>query len=48
MEATPRRARGSSLEHVCFKLESNKGKMDPKLKDLELSSAGTGLEIPGQ
>ena len=33
---------------VCFKLESNKGKMDPKLKELESSSAGTGLEIPGQ
>ena len=33
---------------VCFKLESNKAKMDPKLKELESSSAGTGLEIPGQ
>ena len=33
---------------VCFKLESNKGKMDPKLKKLESSSAGTGLETPGQ
>ena len=31
---------------VCFKLESNKGKMDPKLKELESSSAGTGLETP--
>ena len=48
MEATPRRVRGSSLEHVCFKLESNKGNMDPKLKELESSSAGTGLETPGQ
>ena len=33
---------------VCFKLESNKGKMDPKLKELESSTAGTGLETPGQ
>ena len=33
---------------VCIKLESNKGKMDPKLKELESSSAGTGLETPGQ
>ena len=31
-----------------FKLESNKGKTDPKLKELESSSAGTGLETPGQ
>ena len=34
--------------NVCFKLESNKGKMDPKLIELESSSAGTGLETPGQ
>ena len=33
---------------VCFKLESNKGKMAPKLKELESSSAGTGLKAPGQ
>ena len=33
---------------VCFKLESNKGKMDPELKELESPSAGTGLETPGQ
>ena len=33
---------------ICFKFESNKGKMDPKLKELELSSAGTCLETPGQ
>ena len=33
---------------VCFELESNKGKMDPKLKELESSSACTGLETPGQ
>ena len=33
---------------VCFKLENNKGKMDPKLKELESSSAGTGLETPGR
>ena len=33
---------------VCFKLENNKGKMDPKLKELESSSAGTGLQTPGQ
>ena len=33
---------------VCFKLESNKGKMNPKLKKLESSSAGTELKTPGQ
>ena len=33
---------------VCFKLENNKGKMDPKMKELKSSSAGTGLETPGQ
>ena len=33
---------------VCFKLESNKGKLDPKLKEIESSSTGTGLEAPGQ
>ena len=33
---------------VCFELESNKDKMDPKLKELESSSAGTGLETPAQ
>ena len=33
---------------VCFELESNKGKMDPKLKELESSSAGMGLETRGQ
>ena len=33
---------------VCFKLQSNKGKMDPKLKELESSLAGTGLKTPGQ
>ena len=33
---------------VCFELESNKDKMDPKLKELESSSAGMGLETPGQ
>ena len=33
---------------VCFELESNKNKMDPKLKELGSSSAGTGLETPGQ
>ena len=32
---------------VCFKLESNKGKMDPKLKELESPSAGTGVKTPG-
>ena len=31
---------------VCFKLESNEGKMDPELKELELPSAGMGLETP--
>ena len=33
---------------VCFKLENNKGKMDPELKGLESPSGGTGLETPGQ
>ena len=33
---------------VCTRLESNEGKMDPELKELESPSAGTGLETPGQ
>ena len=33
---------------VCMRLESNEGKVDPELKELELPSAGTGLETPGQ
>ena len=33
---------------VCFKLKSNKGKMDPERGELESPSAGTGLETPGQ
>ena len=33
---------------VCISLESNEGKMDPELKELEPTSAGTGLETPGQ
>ena len=33
---------------VCASLESNEGKMDPELKELEPPSAGTGLETPGQ
>ena len=33
---------------ICFKLESNEGKMDPELKELESPSAGTGPETPGQ
>ena len=33
---------------VCFELENNEGKMDPERGELELSSAGTGLEMPGQ
>ena len=33
---------------VCMRLESNEGKMDPELKEIESSSAGTGLETPGQ
>ena len=33
---------------VCMKLESNEGKMDPELKELESPSAGTGLKMPGQ
>ena len=31
-----------------FKLKSNEGKMDPERGELESSSAGTGLETPGQ
>ena len=34
--------------NVCMRLESNEGKMDPELKELESISAGTGLETPGQ
>ena len=33
---------------VCMRLESNEGKMDPELKELESPSADTGLETPGQ
>ena len=33
---------------VCVKLESNKGRMDPERGELESSSAGMGLETPGQ
>ena len=33
---------------ICINLESNEGKMDPELKELESPSAGTGLETPGQ
>ena len=33
---------------VCVKLESNEGRMDPERGELESSSAGTGLETPGQ
>ena len=33
---------------VCVSLESNRGKMNPELTELESRSAGTGLEIPGQ
>ena len=33
---------------VCFKLESNEGKMDPDIMELESPSAGTSLETPGQ
>ena len=33
---------------VCVKLESNEGRMDPERGKLESSSAGTGLETPGQ
>ena len=33
---------------VCVSLESNEGKMDPELTELEPPSAGTGLETPGQ
>ena len=33
---------------VWVKLENNEGKMDPERGELESSSAGTGLETPGQ
>ena len=33
---------------VYFKLENNEGEVDPELEDLKSSSAGTGLETPGQ
>ena len=33
---------------VCIKLENNEGKMDPERGELESSSAGTGLETPGE
>ena len=33
---------------VCVKLESNEGRMDPERVELKPSSAGTGLETPGQ
>ena len=32
---------------VYMRLESNEGKMDPELKELESPSACTGLETPG-
>ena len=31
---------------VCINLESNEGKMDPELKEVEPLSAGTGLKRP--
>ena len=33
---------------ACIKFESNAGKMGPELEELKSSSAGTGLETPGQ
>ena len=33
---------------VCFRLESNEGKMNPERGELEPPSAGKGLETPGQ
>ena len=33
---------------VCFNLENNEGKMGQELEELTSSSAGTGLETPGQ
>ena len=33
---------------ICFELENSEGKMDPERGELESSSAGTGLETPGQ
>ena len=33
---------------VCTRLESDEGKVDPELKELESPSACTGLETPGQ
>ena len=33
---------------ICVKLENNEGQMDPERGELKSSSAGTGLETPGQ
>ena len=33
---------------VCVELENNEGRFDPERGELESSSAGTGLETPGQ
>ena len=33
---------------VCVSLESNEGKVDPERDELEVPSAGTGFETPGQ
>ena len=44
----PRLLNPEMLPDVCVSLESNEGKMDPELTELEPPSAGTGLETPGQ
>ena len=36
------------LTGTCICMESNEGKMDPEPTELKSSSAGTGLETPGQ
>ena len=36
-----------SAKEVCTE-ENTEGKMDPDLGELEFSSAGTGVEAPGQ
>ena len=44
----PRSPNPEMPSDVCVSLESNEGKMDPELTELEPPSAGTGLETPGQ
>ena len=44
----PRSLNPEMPRDVCVSLESNEGKTDPELTELEPRSAGTGLETPGQ